>query len=101
MQTANRSALKTLEKFVANPCPEAAKDMMVIPALYRILEREWFGEGEYSLQTLGVCAWMLKRGNEVLGKLLNLNGTLPLGLETSPSEASSTKTEIREWEKVS
>jgi hypothetical protein len=99
MQTLNRSALKTLKKFTAKPCPEAAKDMMAIPALHRILERELFMEREYSRQTLGVCEWMLKRGKEVLAKLLSLNGTLPPGLESSPSDASST--EIRKWEKVS
>ena len=65
----SRSSLSALSCFVERPTNEHASSLVVIPALYSVLQLEGKGAQTYPSDLLGMCRWLAQRTNEVLTTL--------------------------------
>lgn len=94
IQMMNRPALKSLRAFNSSPDRHHTSFLITIPALHHVLrheESEFLPGHLYSATILGVCKWLSRRGEAVLGRLIEDSGS---SLEINDSIVSS------EWQKV-
>lgn len=69
LQVVSRSSLSALSCFVEHPTKEHASSLVVIPALYNVLQLEGNRVQAYPSDILGMCRWLAQRTNEVLTTL--------------------------------
>jgi hypothetical protein len=68
LQMANRPALEELARFVEEPSTKNASRLVCIPVLYDVLK--YHEPKPYPTNLLNLCAWLHKRGHDVLGQLI-------------------------------
>lgn len=65
----NRPALKELSRFIKDPSAVNASRLVGIPAVYDVLKYH-ATDPCFPEPVLGLCRWLYKRGDTVLGQLM-------------------------------
>lgn len=91
MHALNRCSIVLLTDFVAQPSRPHAQRLIVIPGIYHVLEHEHWTQGRYADNVVGLCKWMLQRGEDTLQRILKGN----------PEPFPITAFEKKDWQKVS